>query len=438
MRTNSDRTARVLTRGLLSAGFVASLVGVPAMAGASVHQPNVVSANPSNSTPHVLDDETVANASVFAIAQNGTTMYAGGHFHTVRNATGDISPVVRDNLMAFDAATGAVRAGFKPAFNGPVWAIEPSGSAIFVGGDFTTVNGLAHRGLVKLDAATGAIDTSFTPPITFGKVSDLRLVNGRLLVGGTLKGKLVALNPATGANTKYISSVISGSVASNAGPTEVYRFSVSPDGTRLVAIGNFTTVDGESRMRAFMLALGPTSAALDPWHYLPLDKACRADSLPDQLRGVDFSPDGTYFVIVATGWVPATKAGIGTDVCDAAARFQTNVDNPAKPFWINYTGGDTLHSVAVTGSAVYVQGHQRWLDNPDGNNSPVGTAVARPGIGAIDPASGLALSWNPTKTRGVGGKVFYATSAGLWVGSDGTYIGQPRERRPGIAFMPLP
>ena len=44
----------------------------------------------------------------------------------------------------------------------------------------------------------------------------------------------------------------------------------------------------------------------------------------------------------------------------------------------------------------------------------------------------MALDWNPTKTRGHGTEKLYATSAGLWVGSDG-----PRstgQDRPGIAF----
>ena len=104
------------------------------------------------------------------------------------------------------------------------------------------------------------------------------------------------------------------------------------------------------------------------------------------------------------------------------------------PSWINYTGGDTLHSVAVTGAAVYVQGHQRWLDNPFGRNEAGPGAVSREGIGAINPNDGKALSWNPGKTREVGGKDLYATASGLWVGSDGSRFSG--EYRSGIAFCP--
>ena len=91
--------------------------------------------------------------------------------------------------------------------------------------------------------------------------------------------------------------------------------------------------------------------------------------------------------------------------------------------------------MAATDVAVYVQGHQRWLDNPQGSNAAGPGAVSRPGIGAINPSTGLALPWNPTKDRGVGGKDLYVTSRGLWVGSDTNRIGGETRRR--IALMPL-
>jgi hypothetical protein len=176
-------------------------------------------------------------------------------------------------------------------------------------------------------------------------------------------------------------------------------------------------------------------ATLASWYYAPLANNCRANALRAQLRDVDFSPDGSYFVLVATGFLPAT-GGLFRDICDAAARFDTAVANPHRPVWINYTGGDTLHSVAVTGAAVYVGGHQRWLDNPYGTDSAGSGAVSRPGIGAIDPVTGKALPWNPTKTRGVGTKVIHATPTGVWFGSDGRrFAGVVRDS---IAFTPLP
>jgi hypothetical protein len=422
----SKRTLRTM---LVALGLSLALAAVPAVAWASIALGTVVSADPANFTPNV------ASGAVYKFVQVGGTMYAGGAFSSVSTPAG-VSPggtFARSNIVAFNATTGVI-SSFAPSVNGEVWALASDGASLWIGGTFTSVNGTARRGVAKLNPATGAVDSAFNANLASGKVTELALVGGRLLAGGTFPGKLRAVNPGTGANTGYLNLSISGSVTSNAGPVEVYRFAVNPAGTRLVAVGNFTSVLGQTRYRAFMLTLGAT-ASLNSWYYPPLQNLCRAASLPDYMRDVDFSPDGSWFAFVSTGFIPQA-GGVGRDLCDATARFETDVAAPVRPTWINYTGGDTLHSVAATDVAVYVQGHQRWLDNPQGSNAPGPGAVSRPGIGAINPATGLALLWNPTKERGVGGKDLYVTSRGLWVGSDTNRIGGETRRR--IALMPVP
>jgi hypothetical protein len=420
---------RTLRTTLVAIGLGLVVATVPMVAGAAPALGVVVSANPANFTPNV------ASGAVYKFVQVGGTMYAGGSFSSVSTAPG-VSPggtFTRNNIVAFDPTSGVIRS-FAPNVAGEVWALASNGTSLYVGGTFATVNGVARRSVAKLDPVTGAVDTAFNANLTSGRVTDAAVVGGRLLVAGTFPGKLRALNLASGANTGYINVGISGTVADNAGPTQVYRFAVNPAGTRLVGVGNFTTVGGQTRWRAFMLDLGAT-ATVTTWWYPPLQNMCQATSLPDYVKDVDFSPDGSWFAVVATGFVPQA-GGIGRDLCDATARFETNLPNPFRPTWINYTGGDTLHSVAATDVAVYVQGHQRWLDNPQGRNSAGPGAVSRPGIGAIGPTTGLALTWNPTKDRGVGGKDLYVTSQGLWVGSDTTHIGGETHAR--IALMPVP
>ncbi len=416
-------------RTLIAAGWVGVvLAAAPSVAGASSALGGVVSANPADLTPNV------ASGAVYKFVQVGGVLYAGGSFGSVSTAAG-VTPggtFTRTNIVAFNPTTGVI-SSFAPNVNGPVWALATDGTSLYVGGEFSSVNGAARQGLAKFSLATGDLDTTFNANFSSGAVYDAAVVGGRLVVGGTFGKRLAALNLASGADTGYISLAISGRVADNSGPTKVYRFALNPAATRLVAIGNFTSVKGQSRSRAFMADLGTTSATLDAWYYAPLANMCGAASEPAYLRDVDFSPDGSYFVLVSTGYIPQS-GGLFRDVCDAAARFETSVASPSRPTWINYTGGDTLHSVAATDVAVYVQGHQRWLDNPYGADSAGPGAVSRPGIGAIDPVSGKALSWNPTKDRGVGGKDLYVTSQGLWVGSDTTHIGHEYHAR--IALMP--
>jgi hypothetical protein len=164
-----------------------------------------------------------------------------------------------------------------------------------------------------------------------------------------------------------------------------------------------------------MINLDGAAATVNSWYDPNLDKQCAAaSSLPVYLRDVDWSPDGSTFGIASTGYIPR-PGDLYKSLCDAAVLYDVGRTSPR---WFNYTGGDTLHSIAVTGAVVYVGGHQRWLDNPLGVNDAGPGAVSRPGIGAIDAATGRALAWNPGKERGVGAKALYATPAGLWVGSD--------------------
>jgi glutamine cyclotransferase len=407
-----------------------AMAAVTGTAGASsVVQTKVVSTDPVSFTPRVT-----TGVAVYKMLQVDTTMYAGGDFTQIQNS-GRTTTYPRKNLFSFTAATGAVSA-LSATFDGAVWGLASDGNSLWVGGNFKTVNGVARRGLVKMSLG-GVVDTAFNAQLN-GNVADVQYVGGRLIVGGKFTKRLQAVNPATGADTGYLNLGITGTVDTNAGATDIYRFAVNPAGTRLVAIGNFTAVSGSTRYRAFMLNLGATSGTLSTWYYSHLNERCRAESLPAQLRDVDFSPDGIFFVIVATGYIPAV-GDQGTAICDATFRFETGPANPpattVSPTWTNYTGGDTLHSVVVTNAAVYIQGHQRWVSST-GNGCTPG-CVAREGIAALSPSTGAALSWNPGKDRGVGGKDLLLTSAGLWVASDTTHIGAPREIHERIALLPL-
>jgi len=424
------RVRATVLRGIAAAG-IAVTMAVTGMGTANASPAiALVTTNPVNYTPNINQ------GAVFKMAEANGMLYAGGSFTTVTAAAGTTpqGTFTRNKIVAFNPANGNISTAFAPVFNGDVWAIVASGTSLYVGGNFSTVNGVARRALVKIDAVSGMVDTAFNAKLT-NNVSEAAIVGGRLIVSGIFAKKIAALNLTTGADTGFIAVPVTGSVASNAGPVEVYRFAVNPAGTRLVAVGNFTTVGGASHARVFMLNLDTTPATVNGWRYAPSGQMCAAASLPDYMRDVDFSPDGSYFVTVSTGFVPQTGQ-IGTALCDATARFETGVPAPTRPTWINYTGGDTLHSVAVTNAAVYVQGHQRWLDNPQGRDSAGPGAVSRPGIGAIDPAGGKALAWNPTKDRGVGGKDLLVTASGLWVGSDTAHIGH--ETRMRVALLPVP
>jgi hypothetical protein len=71
-----------------------------------------------------------------------------------------------------------------------------------------------------------------------------------------------------------------------------------------------------------------------------------------------------------------------------------------------------------------------------GGTFKTANGVAHSALAVVDPVTGLPLSWNPGRDRGVGAFALVATSQGLWIGSDPDRIGR-YECHGRIAFMPL-
>ncbi len=415
----------LLTCGLTT-GLVAAVGGAPPSV-AATQQATVVSENPADFTPDIPAGLGGVDGAVFAFEQNGSTIYAGGQIGTVQNSTRTLT-YSRNNFVAFDTSGNIL--SVAPVFDQPVYEMLRVGTSLYVVGQFTKVNGIAHKGVVKLTLPNLTVDPTFNATAVNGPAFALAMVAGRLIVGGQFTKRLIALNPTTGADTGYINIPITGQVTAST-PGKVQDFAVDPAGQHLVAIGHFTSVGGKAMKQAFKLDLGATSATLSPWHSARFNGQCNP-RLGMWVRAVDVAPDGKSFVIGSSGG-PSTS---NTVLCDAVARFEMSDDSTnSKPTWINFTGSDSIYSVADTGAAVYIGGHFRWLDNKQGAKFQAPGAVARAGIGAVDPTTGKALAWNPGKTRGHGAEELWASSTGLWVGSDGTrFNGEYREA---IAFCPL-
>jgi hypothetical protein len=205
-----------------------------------------------------------------------------------------------------------------------VSAMALNGNALYIGGQFTSADGTKEEGDARLNATTGAVDTTFSMPI-----SDPRPVRA-----GAEGGGAVADRERPGTRDRRA----------------------------------FPGRERAARPRVALINTGGglgTTATLADWAAPILANNCSNEH--DDVRSIDFSPDGSFLVIGATGYKssPANSAS----VCDAAARFPaaaTGTD--IQPTWINYTGGDSFYSVQVAGSVVYLGGHNRWVNNECGNN----------------------------------------------------------------------
>jgi PKD repeat protein len=408
------------------------LVGVaPAAQAVQTFQDRLVSDDPVNFTPHVLDGD------VLAIAVVGNTVVLGGEFTQAQNAGGG-TVYNRRNIVAYNRTTGAISTTFVPNLDDKVRTLAPGpdGSSVYVGGQFNNVDGQIASKITLLDINTGQKRASFKPGIINALVYDAKLVGNRLFIGGQFtkvngqeRSMLAELDPVTGALRP---GAVTFAGTFGGGTTFVYKFDTDPAGTQLTAIGNFRTVNGSTRVQIATFDITGPLALMADWRTTGYEPQCAA-GFQYYIRDIDYSPDGTFFVTTSTG----AYAGGPPKLCDSIVRWNAPDRGQAvTPAWIDYSGGDSTYAVAITGSVVYAGGHTRWWNNPFKGDQAGPGAVAREGIEALDPVNGLPLSWNPGRTRGRGVFDMVATSDGLWVATDTDRIGN-FEYHGRNAFFPL-
>ena len=423
------RRARSVVLALIIGGLLVGSFALPASAANPEHSV-VVSDDPVNNTPHVVDGR------VNTIIQVGNKMIVGGSFTEVRQ-TANGANIARNRVFAFDATTGVIDPNFAPDIDGEVYSLvaTPDGHVI-AGGTFSNVNTVASPKLTKLNLSNGQRVTAFTAKAD-GRVKDMVLRNGKLYIAGsfgrvnnTVRHRLAAVNPNSGALDPNFVVPVTESRDGTSTPN-IWAMEADPAGTKLMIIGNFTNVGGQSRWQAAMIDLTTSPETVANWHTERYGVSGPCSSRYDTyMRDVAFSPDGSYFAIVTSGQYYADQ------LCQTTTRWESNATGSnLQPTWADYTGGDTLHSVAITGTVIYAGGHQRWSNNAFAKDMPGPGAVSRPGIFALNPDTGLAYSWNPTRERGVGVFALYPTEQGLWLGSDTDVVAGETHRK--LAFFPL-
>jgi hypothetical protein len=270
--------------------------------------------------------------------------------------------------------------------------------------------------LIKIDPVTGAVVPAFAPTVN-GMVYDIHLANGKLYVGGTFtkvragaRTNFAILDPTTG---KVVGSDVPFAAAA-VGTTRVMRFDATPDGRKLVVIGNFTKVGGQTRQNAAVLDLTSTGGAtVNGWTTDLYRSGLCSGSYDTYVYDVDVSPDGSYFVIVTTGGPRGTST-----LCDTAARWETDVAGPAQHHVAQLHRWRQPHLGRHHRPGRLRRRPQRWANNPQGADRAGPGALPRQGIAALDPVTGKALTWNPGRDRGLRAFRVVPTADGLYVLSD--------------------
>lgn len=374
----------------------------------------------------------------------------------------------RSNVLAINASTGAPLA-FAPVVDGSVltMAFSCTQQALYIGGDFHHVDGVARNYAAKISLTTGKLlpwnpnPNGGVESIAFVPQLNELLVAGRFTaIGGASRTQVASVDQTYGKATTWAKLTLTGH--DPVGQQVVRGMVVNHKGTEAVMFGNFNIVNGKAHRRIALLKLTSTSATLLPWqtdltasnNNSNIGTDCSKEYGDPEL-GAAWSQDDKRFATAATGGAHAGS------VCDALSIWNgldtSNVH--AKPLGINYTGGDTLSAVTfLNNNLLMASGHNRWANNPPrasvavkpcstvspvnlnsghaGYNCKGPTALDRPGI--IEVSTNMitlsyqalpeapATSWHCDRSKQLAmHNAMITTPQGVWLGTDGdTACGQ--------------
>ena len=249
--------------------FTLAAIAVAALGLGTPHAALADTAPPAGTPATVSTDALPTwqiNGVVWSQVVVGNTVYATGSFTKARPpgvAAGGAGEVDAQNILAYDITTGNRVASFNHSLNaqGLVVTASPDGSRVYVGGDFTSVDGVARGHVAAFTTANGALDTTFTTNVN-NQVRGLAATASTLYVGGNYQ----AVN---GTPRKSLSAVnaTNGSLVAGWAPTVdngyVWAMVLTPDKSKVVVGGSFTTLNGQAAYG--MGALNATNGASQPW-----------------------------------------------------------------------------------------------------------------------------------------------------------------------------
>ena len=353
------------------------------------------------------------NGVVWSQATVGNTVYAGGSFTTARPAgaaSGGAGSVTRNNLVAYDIRTG-VMTSFAPSFNGQIRAVavSPDQTRIYVGGDFTTVNGVARSRIAAFDAATGALVSGFAPQVN-GSVTSIAPTNSTVYVGGSFGGVGNQTRTNLAAFTRA-GGLLGWAPATSGG--FVWAMAIDPAGTKVAVGGSFTSLNGSSNPGYGLGMVDATAGTNLPF---PMNNYVRNGTADGAITTL--ASDGSH---VYGGGYTFGRSG-GTFEGFFSARWDGGTVE-----WINDCHGDS-YSVFPQGSVLYAASHTHYCENIDGIRQGAGNVGDYPyfrGV-AMSTTATRTTTWEPDQRRYFDFSGQPASAILTWFPSlnAGTYTGQ--------------
>jgi putative cell wall-binding protein len=290
---------------------------------------------------------------IYAMQLSGSTLYLGGDFVTIDSQD-------RPFMAAVDL-TGALQA-FDPRGCDTVFSMAVQGDQLYAAGNFPCMGSEEHFGLAALERTTGA-PRAWNPLTAFTGVDALTTDGTSIYVGGTFtsiggqsRNNIAALDPQTGLATSW---------DPNAGARVIdleYR-----DGV-VYAAGGFTTIGGQTRNR--IAGLSTATGLATSWDP-------NANSRVDGL----FLANDVMYAFAGAGFGPGGFTNIGGQARNrlAALDLTTGLATSWDP-----APNNAVQSVVRDGDTVYAGGLFTSIGGQTRNF-----------LAALDATTGLATSWNP-------------------------------------------
>jgi PKD repeat protein len=395
-------------------------------------------ADPTNpATPVSVSADGLPTTQINGVAWSqvvvGNTVYVGGQFTSARpaGAAPGTLETPRSHLLAYDIRTGELIPSFAPSLNGQVLVVvaSPDGSRIYIGGDFTTVDGQTRRRVAAFDTASGALLPTFAPSVS-GQVRAIAATGTTVYLGGNFtavgsiaRTRLAALSAGDGSLLPWAPVPGVGSTAGNsdgntATSNEVMALVVTGGGDQVVAAGRFDSMNGVKATG--VTALDPVTGATRPFAINTLITNQGINSAVYSLSTTGSTVFGTAYDFYGPG--------------NLEGSFEVTANGGAV-LAVNDCRGDSYSSFPM-GGALYLSSHAHNCGNIGGYpeqptrvhkfatavtiaaTGKVGSATLKNSNFVGKPAPSL-LSWFPTLTPGT---YTGAAQAGWTVNGNNQYI----------------
>ena len=243
---------------------------------------------------------------------------------------------------------------------------------------------------------------------------------------------LAAVDATTGAVDTGFSNDITSGIGVNGG-LGVQTLQVTRDQSKLLVVHTGRRVAGQERLGIALIDTG--SKQLLPWRTRLWDDNLQFVGGIQRIYGAAIAPDDSYFVVTSG------SGGDRPPINDTAVAYSLTGGDNVEPKWVS-RAFDSVYSVAISEKAVYIGGHFAWNESPTApdpwpgqDDIGYGTGqglsayalgdgvVTREHLGALNPADGKALEWDPGSNSYEGNKAMVVTPRGLITGGDATIQG---------------